>query len=101
MSCHVIMWLIPTANPVIADQHDWSTYDGDNTTDESILLPIDMRFNDGHRLSIMVYRWDFDDFLWKQLEVIYKNFKHTDADISDRKFNCFDNTNQKEDAGLI
>lgn len=44
------------ANPVIADQHDWSTYDGENTTDDTSLLPIDMRFNDGHRLSIMVYR---------------------------------------------
>uniref|UniRef100_A0A336MV62 CSON007244 protein n=1 Tax=Culicoides sonorensis TaxID=179676 RepID=A0A336MV62_CULSO len=43
------------ANPVIADQHDWSPYDGENTTDDKMLLPIDMRFNDGHRLSIMVY----------------------------------------------
>lgn len=40
---------------MIADQHDWSTYDGDNLTDSTNGLPIDMRFNDGHRLSIMVY----------------------------------------------
>ncbi|XP_063702680.1 adipokinetic hormone/corazonin-related peptide receptor variant I isoform X2 [Culicoides brevitarsis] len=38
----------------ITDQHDWATYDGDNSTDNTS-LPIDMRFNDGHRLQIMVY----------------------------------------------
>lgn len=33
---------------------DWSEVDNNQTTDGQ--LPIDMVFNDGHRLSITVYR---------------------------------------------
>lgn len=53
-----------SGNEVVQDHRilsEWSMAGPDNQS-EPIQLPIDMRFNDGHRLSITVYRYVWHHF---------------------------------------